>query len=250
MRRADRGASGQHWAWAGEIVLSANAWAVLVSGPRYRARGSTRSPQRCGPPRAAGPAATQRWSRPDAVLNAGRPAGIQVGQLFQPVAFQAVDQPRRAMTRRQAPSARRLGRPSRSSATSPSTAASARALLAPNECVFDSMAGTSGHQQNRPIPNLGKTFPQRLLLVDGTDPINPSGIDVLVVCRLVVRHGLGEVAAASHTIPGAASTGPAPPSWPMGESSVMRALVVHQPGGPAATRLQQLPAPSQTLTRS
>jgi NADPH:quinone reductase len=29
----------------------------------------------------------------------------------------------------------------------------------------------------------------------------------------------------------------------MGESSVMRALVVHQPGGPAAMRLQQLPAP-------
>jgi NADPH:quinone reductase-like Zn-dependent oxidoreductase len=29
----------------------------------------------------------------------------------------------------------------------------------------------------------------------------------------------------------------------MGESSVMRALVVHQPGGPEAMRLQQLPAP-------
>jgi NADPH:quinone reductase-like Zn-dependent oxidoreductase len=29
----------------------------------------------------------------------------------------------------------------------------------------------------------------------------------------------------------------------MGESSVMRALVVHQPGGPQAMRLQQLPAP-------
>ena len=33
------------------------------------------------------------------------------------------------------------------------------------------------------------------------------------------------------------------PSWRMGESSVMRALVVHQPGGPEAMRLQQLPAP-------
>ena len=29
----------------------------------------------------------------------------------------------------------------------------------------------------------------------------------------------------------------------MGESAVMRALVVHQPGGPEAMRLQQLPAP-------
>src|SRR5215211_2492009 len=52
-----------------------------------------------------------------------------------------------------------------------------------------------------------------------------------------------DAAASSLTIPGAAWRGRRPPSWRMGESSVMRALVVHQPGGPEAMRLQQLPAP-------
>src|SRR6266545_1882728 len=55
---------------------------------------------------------------------------------------------------------------------------------------------------------------------------------------------LARIAAASSLMnPLAASRGRVLASWRMRESSVMRALVVRQPGGPEAMRLQQLPAP-------
>jgi hypothetical protein len=98
-------------AWAGEMAPSVRAVAVWLRG---RGTGPGRSAHSCWPPR--GPGAARVRSQPavagglDTLVGPGGPAGIRGGQLLEPVAFQAVDQPPQPQDPL-GPGRRRPGRP-------------------------------------------------------------------------------------------------------------------------------------------
>ena len=81
-------------AWATEIVPSARALAVAVSGPRNRAL-AVRTKLRGRAGTQAQPVPQPGGGRPDLLplVGAGGAAGIDAGEFLEPVAFQAVHQP-------------------------------------------------------------------------------------------------------------------------------------------------------------
>ena len=81
------------WAWAGEMVPSARAWAVPVRGPRCSARAVRTKPAAVPAPMRRRCAARRRWSRPGRPARRRRRRGRPRRPGRQPVAFQAVHQP-------------------------------------------------------------------------------------------------------------------------------------------------------------